>query len=345
MAQRMGRRRAEIVLLGVVVLTAALGLAILPGSTTAGRAHVANLSIDAIKAVFSEVDRSTTYSVVVHESDATATLGYEWKLTLEAVDPNVGVDEDCDNHGILSGTAPTFVWHHGNKADPVHDDDCDHDLQGKYGHQGTIGLTVTDSAGIRCSETYKGTLDSDAAAAAGLAPASGAQCVIPDEPPPAVPPPPPSPPAAPPPPGPRKPCKCILLTARIVPSSFQVETYGNKGEVRLDFNIHWTLNCLKGFGPRCRGTLAMNAPRIGHSLLFINGLPRVTVRCNGRCSGLSDGTFEAHLHGFKSRDDLAELRVPVVLRRTCQGKKLAPVRLSLAFDRLGRPDREKSKLR
>lgn len=327
------------------MLAAALGLAILPGSTTAGRARAADLSIDEIKAVFSEADRSTTYSVVVHESDATAALGYEWKLTLEAVDPNVGVDEDCDNHGILSGTESTFVWHHGNKGDPVHDDDCDHDLQGEYGHQGTIALTVTDSAGIRCSESYKGTLDSDAAAAAGLAPASPSQCVTPVEPPPpAPPPPPPSPPAAPP-PGPRKPCKCILLTARIVPSSFQVKTYGIGGVVRVDLNIHWTLNCLKGFGPRCRGTLAMDAPRIGdHSLSFIDG-PRVTVRCNGRCSGLSEGTFEADLYGFRNRDDLAGLRVPVVLRRTCQGKKFAPVRLSLAFDRLERPDREKSKLR
>ena len=117
------------------MLTAALGLAeILPGSTTAGRAHVANLSIDAIKAVFSEVDRSTTYSVVVHESDATATLGYEWKLTLEAVDPNVGVDEDCDNHGILSGTVDVRLA--SRQGHPVHDDDCDHDLQGKYGHRG-----------------------------------------------------------------------------------------------------------------------------------------------------------------------------------------------------------------
>jgi hypothetical protein len=207
----MGIRPALLVGAAGIVL-AALAIGPLAGTGSAERLRAQELSIDPIRAVFSDPDRATTYSVAVHETEGSATVSYSWTLTLEAVDPNVNVDgltfdAECDNHGVLSGTASTFVWHHGNKGDPLHDDDCNHDLQGKYGHQGLISLTVNDSAGWRCNATYKGTLSSDAAKAAGIDAQGTPTCTPPTS----------SPPPPPPPPPPPKPCKCLTLTARIVP--------------------------------------------------------------------------------------------------------------------------------
>jgi len=93
-------------LLGLIVLT----LTLLPGTVSANTSRTSDLSIDKIQAVFSDPGRATTYSVAVHESDAAATLGYQWTLTLEAVDPSVDIDgltfdANCDNHGML--TEPT----------------------------------------------------------------------------------------------------------------------------------------------------------------------------------------------------------------------------------------------
>jgi hypothetical protein len=48
---------------------------------------------------------------------------------------------------------------------------------------------------------------------------------------------------------------------------------------------------------------------------------------------------------FVGRDELANRRIPIVIDRTCQARKLIPIRLVLAFDRVGRPDRPESKLR
>ena len=184
--------------LGGVIFAVAVAL-VLTASGSAGRLRTADLSIDKINAVFSEPDRDTTYSVAVHETDSKATISYQWTLTLEAVDPAQGIDADCDNHGVESGTGATFVWHHGNVGDPVHDDDCDHSLQGKYGHQGLIRVTVTDTAGWNCTASYKGTLGSDAAAAANLDVASDPVCSAPC-----------MAPAAP-------PSLCISMTCGIVP--------------------------------------------------------------------------------------------------------------------------------
>jgi hypothetical protein len=134
------------------------------------------LSISPIKAVFSEPDRATTYSIPTITDQPGSTYTYQWTLTLQAVDPSKGVDTGCNNHGVLGGTGTTFAWHHGNSGDPVHDDGCNHGLQGQYGHQGLISVIVSDNHGAKCSATYKGTNSSDANTAAGIAAASKPEC-------------------------------------------------------------------------------------------------------------------------------------------------------------------------
>lgn len=121
------------------------------------------MSISWIQAVFSPAERATTYSLTPPQDDwpGGAKFNYYWQLELKAVDPAAGVDGGCNNHGVLTGHDATFVWHHGNTGDPVHDDGCNHSLQGKYGHQGLITVTVSDGHGWFCNASYKGTESSD----------------------------------------------------------------------------------------------------------------------------------------------------------------------------------------
>jgi hypothetical protein len=120
------------------------------------------LSISPIGAEFVEDDRATTYTVPTVDDQPGSKITYHWTVTLQAVDPSVGIDTACNNHGALKGTGSKFVWHHGNAGDPIHDDGCDHTKQGKYGHQGLISVVVTDDHGWKCTATYKGTSSSDA---------------------------------------------------------------------------------------------------------------------------------------------------------------------------------------
>jgi hypothetical protein len=126
------------------------------------------LSISPISAQFVSDDRATYYTVPVVTDYPGATIFYDWTLSLEAVDPTVGVDHGCVNTrgGGFTWGDPRFMWAHGNIGDPVHDDGCDHSLEGRYGHQGLITVVVRDLRGARCTATYKGTNTSDSGSVA-----------------------------------------------------------------------------------------------------------------------------------------------------------------------------------
>lgn len=342
---------------GVGLLLVSVALVWLPASGSAGGARAAKLNISRIQAVFSDPDRATTYSVVPEESDSNVKCcTYQWTLALQAVDPNVdvdgiSVDADGDNHGVLTGTASTFVWHHGNKGDPNHDDGCNHDLQGKYGHQGLITLVVTDAAGWRCQTTYKGTLSSEAALTIGLDVNSEPVCTGPTATPPPPPPTPPPPPA--------KPCKCVQLTARILPSSLKLVSLKKS---LITFVVHWVLTCSKGSGASCRGKLdfidqVVKTPDGHRYEIGVDGAPGLPypldlpeVRCQSVCGGQQDGTSarpDEKLHilgGFDTRVRENLKGFPVVIAGRCQARRLAPIKLWIAFDIIGDIDLAKSKL-
>jgi predicted Zn-ribbon and HTH transcriptional regulator len=137
------------------------------------------LEISPINAGFVSADRATYYTVTIVNQQPGTTISYQWTLSLQAVDPAKGVDSGCINTrgGGFSSTASYFMWAHGNTGDPVHDDGCDHSLEGKYGHQGLITVQVSDSRGWKCTATYKGTRTSGEVADAASAPI----CTPPDQ--------------------------------------------------------------------------------------------------------------------------------------------------------------------
>jgi hypothetical protein len=95
-----------------------------------------------VKAVFSEAQRATFYTIAVAAPGQSAT--YAWRLSPPKDNPT------CNNFHEVAGQPNEAVWHHANT------DGCTHNgIQ----HLGTVYVTVTTSA-WRCTASFFGTLTS-----------------------------------------------------------------------------------------------------------------------------------------------------------------------------------------
>jgi hypothetical protein len=326
-----------------VCLASCVAGAFLLWPSTAGvaaSARAATLSIGPINAVFSEPDRATTYRVPDVTDDPGAKVSYQWSLTLQKVDPAVEVDAACNNRGVLAGTEKTFVWHHGNSGDPVHDDGCDHNLVGRYGHQGLVRVVVTDDRGGRCEATYKGTNSSNATSVQDGT-SSTPDCT-------ATPTTPPS----------QRRCECKSIATRIVPSSVRIER-PNGPRLKLRFTLHWLLVCGPGNKKPCVGALQIEPPsgtlgRAKYKTMFSEGHgPGFHLFCDGDCAQATDGGEPVTLTDIKGNELGPIARslesIPIVIQRTCyrafEKKAQPPLRLRIAFDDEGGFDVKRSTLR
>jgi hypothetical protein len=309
----------------------------MPTGGSAGRARVSALDISPIHAAFDSELRKTTYSVPT-VSDPSAT--FQWTLVITAplgqVDPNVPLDPGCNNHGALAGLDTTFVWHHGNAGDPLFDDGCDHNLQGKWGHQGLIVVVVSDSQGDHCTATYMGTFSTEENAALGQNAASDRVCT--QAPPPTAPPPPPPPPA--------KPCKCAKLTVSIVPASIKIEDHDVAGQEFsfVRFSLSWKLTCTAGGSGKCEGEFGLLA---GEKDNVEKLTQHIVQRCRGLCGSVNLGRSREKLdfdHFFPfQRAKIGKL--PIVIEPYCRVKKKPkPIKLEIVFTKAGNVDLENSKL-
>ena len=321
------------VVLLMSILTLAGGASATIGSSSSDRSASAGLPLVKIHFEFRTEERATHYTVV-NTGDSRGSLDladsdYDWVLTPPAGDPG------CNNHGVLKGQRKEFVWKHGNVGDPISDDGCDHEEVGPAGHEGTITVELTDED-WSCTATYTGTQAAD-----GNATGDGpdGEC----ERGPTSPPPPPPPP-------PSRPCKCTLLTARLLPASLNIRAISPRTDDSLmTWRLHWVLGCSKGVGG-CNAKLELSLPPAGHGYghwEFDDGGPdERTFACKGKCRQVTDGTIQL----VDARTDLDAvqrrgLRVPIVIERTCQGKKTLPVKLWIAFKQNGDVDLKRSKLR
>jgi hypothetical protein len=333
----------------VVVAVVALALPA-AGSALRARTQAQGLTIGGIKAVFDEARRETTYSVVgIADSDPSATCcTYKWGLHLSPVDTTKPVDKGCDNHGVDTGEEATFTWHHGNIGDPVSDDGCSHEALGIYGHQGFVIVTVADDEGHFCITHYLGTIGSDAAEAAGTRPAGRVTCATSHSDSPAH----------------GTTCRCALMTGRILPAATKELPLRKHETLRLQLAFHWVLNCTGGKGG-CAASLGLD--RLHHApnaaqhdpgyitqIEIMSGKGQKSERgdvhflCRGKCAKLTEGTFEIELSSYSRGLDALNRSgdsLPIVLSRSCQGHRLKPLRLSVAFDSAGKLDLAHSKLR
>ena len=97
-------------------------------------------ALSPVKAVFSEAQRATFYTIAVAAPGQSATV--TWRLTPPAGNPT------CDKFHPVAGKPNEAVWHHADT------DGCTHNgIQ----HLGTVHVTVTTSA-WQCTASFFGTL-------------------------------------------------------------------------------------------------------------------------------------------------------------------------------------------
>jgi hypothetical protein len=334
----------------------ALCLAVLGGSASGvevptGGARTAANPLVAIHFEF-KLDEFATHYTVVNTLDPAGLLdladaSYRW--TLKPPDNDTG----CNNHGVLSGEDKEFVWRHGNVGEPGHDDGCHHDVGlPSNGHPGKVSVQVADRRWF-CTVEYTGTQAADASAVGEGTPGS---CTA-------------QPSSQPPPPPPPPKCKCLLLTARVVPSSLRLEIGHHESSGKkyptadriFTFTVHWVLNCSKGSGG-CNGHLSVKEPARGKLDIHwyrpnakepLKQYDIVPIECAGRCGEAQDGGMKLRLWGRPSRGgeyselarDWENARFKFLIKRTCQGRKLKSVPIWIALDETGKKiDFKRSKL-
>ena len=143
------------------------------------------------------------------------------------------------------------------------------------------------------------------------------------------------------------PCNCLTLIPRIVPSSIKFTNPGDRGGMHLEFTVFWTLSCTAGAGG-CNGTLDLVAPR-GASYTSYFKKPGAHIACAGACAQVTTGFEQFVLVGNRGlggdRRGKTVGSIPIVIKRTCQGKPTRAITLNLVFDgRTGLVDKHRSKL-
>ena len=120
---------------------------------------------------------------------------------------------------------------------------------------------------------------------------------------------------------------------------------------KLQFTLHWVLGCSKGKGG-CKATLRVLQPPETKSISWriIAFGSHATITCKGSCSEVSDGgakiVLEGDLRYGAAHDPWKNARIPIRVKRTCQGRKAVPINLVIALDATGdKVDVAKSKLR
>jgi len=100
-------------------------------------------TLKGLKAEFMPALSQTTYTEIANDPDGDK-LTYTWSL-VEHNDPT------CIRFDKNKPTPNQAVWHHADS------DGCNHELQGPFGHQGTVTVIVSDGT-WDCTATYDGTV-------------------------------------------------------------------------------------------------------------------------------------------------------------------------------------------
>jgi hypothetical protein len=148
-------------------------------------------------------------------------------------------------------------------------------------------------------------------------------------------------------------CRCLSFTARILPKSISLFGITDQS-LNLGFTIFWIMNCSAGL-EGCTGTLELNPPQpaaaLGAKLRLVDAKGKLgkatgTFTCEGQCAKLNQGTQGYRLFGKKplGAKNRANKTYTLTLERTCQGKKVAPLKFKLVFDKLGQVSKKKSDL-
>ena len=142
------------------------------------------------------------------------------------------------------------------------------------------------------------------------------------------------------------PCKCITFYARILPSSIALTNPGERGGLHMEFDVTWFMNCSTGSGG-CTGRFELLPPqpalKLGARLKPLSG----RIDCTANCAATQTGTMHFTLIGGRALGNPARLghSYALTVKRTCQGKTVAPQTFVLKFNKIGLVDKAKSRLK
>ncbi len=146
-------------------------------------------------------------------------------------------------------------------------------------------------------------------------------------------------------------CKCLSFTARILPKSISLFGITNQS-LNLGFTVFWTMNCSTGL-EGCEGEFALSPPQpagaLGAKLRLVDAKGKLGPAtgkfvCKGDCAKLNTGTQGFRLFGKKplGAKNRANKSYTLTMSRTCQGVKVAPLKFTITFDKLGQVNKKKS---
>ncbi len=142
------------------------------------------------------------------------------------------------------------------------------------------------------------------------------------------------------------PCNCISLNGRIVPKTIKITNPGESGGIHLEFSVAWFMNCSTGTGG-CNGQFELLPPQPALKLKTRFKPISGRINCSTDCASNTSGVAHFTLIGGPALGNPKRLgkSFTITMKRTCQGKKVAPQRFVLVFNRIGLVDKAKSRLK
>jgi hypothetical protein len=143
-------------------------------------------------------------------------------------------------------------------------------------------------------------------------------------------------------PPPGSPCNCISLSAQVAPQSVKLASARAQGSLKLKFSVAWSMTCTKGTGG-CVAQLQVSAGGLKARLKPTGG----RIRCVTDCGTTKTGVTRVALtlgpeYGHDARRGKS---LTLSVKRTCQGKTVAPQTFVFVFNKSGLVDKRKSRLK
>ena len=146
--------------------------------------------------------------------------------------------------------------------------------------------------------------------------------------------------------GSTSPCVCITLNGRIVPSTIKITNPGERGGIKLEFSVAWTMNCATGSGG-CVGQLELIPPQPAKKLGARFKPLAARIDCRTDCGSSTSGVSHFTLIGGPKMGNPARLgkSFTITMKRTCQTRPIAAQKFVLVFNKIGLVDKKKSRLK
>jgi hypothetical protein len=143
-------------------------------------------------------------------------------------------------------------------------------------------------------------------------------------------------------PPPGAPCNCISLDGQVVPQSVKVTAAGSQAFLKLKFTVSWSMTCTKGTGG-CVAGLQISAGGLKARVKPTGGKIRCVTNCGTTKTGVAH--VSVTLGPEYGHDARRGKTLTLSVKRTCQGKTVAPQTFVFVFNQRGLVDKRKSKFK